>query len=99
VQTAYDSEVQLRHEHLHVAPLLVVETLSRSTALMDRNTKKAHYVRMGVPSYWLFDPPSPARALRWRSSRPRDRGAGPVARRPAALNRHRTGGGWATMVW
>jgi len=69
VQTAYDSEVQpdvlvtrytdLRPKHLPVAPLLVVETLSRSTALMDRNTKKAHYARMGVPSFWLLDPTEP----------------------------------------
>jgi Uma2 family endonuclease len=42
-----------------VAPLLVVETLSPSTALHDRNTKKAHYERMGVPSYWLLDPTGP----------------------------------------
>ncbi len=49
----------LRSKHLPVAPLLVVETLSRSTALMDRNTKRAHYARMGVRSYWLLDPTSP----------------------------------------
>ena len=36
-----------------MAPLLVVETLSRSTQLNDRNTKKAHYERLGVRSYWL----------------------------------------------
>ncbi|MDN5861654.1 MAG: Uma2 family endonuclease [Pseudonocardia sp.] len=69
VRTASDSEVQpdvlvaryvdLRSKHLPVAPLLVVETLSRSTALLDRNTKKAHYARMGVPSYWLLDPTAP----------------------------------------
>ncbi|MGI5131746.1 Uma2 family endonuclease [Pseudonocardia sp. CA-107938] len=69
VQTAYDSEVQpdvlvarfadLRSKHLPVAPLLAVEVLSRSTALLDRNTKKAHYARMGVPSYWLLDPTEP----------------------------------------
>jgi len=44
---------------LPVAPLLAVETLSRSTQLNDRNTKKAHYERMGVPSYWLLDPVQP----------------------------------------
>jgi Uma2 family endonuclease len=69
VQTAYDSDVQpdvlvarytdLRSKHLPVAPLLVLETLSRSTALLDRNTKKAHYARMGVHSYWLLDPTEP----------------------------------------
>lgn len=42
-----------------MAPLLAVETLSRSTHLNDRNTKKAHYERLGVPSYWLLDPVQP----------------------------------------
>lgn len=69
VQTGNDSEVQpdvlvtryddLTAKHLPVAPLLVVETLSPSTALYDRNTKKAHYERIGVPSYWLLDPVEP----------------------------------------
>jgi Uma2 family endonuclease len=69
LQTARDSEVQpdvlvtryvdLTPKNLPVAPLLVVETLSPSTALLDRNTKKAHYERMGVPSYWLLDPAEP----------------------------------------
>ncbi|MCA1673047.1 MAG: Uma2 family endonuclease [Actinobacteria bacterium] len=44
---------------LPVAPVLVVEALSRSTQLGDRNTKKAHYARLGVPSYWLLDPVQP----------------------------------------
>ena len=69
VQTAFDSEVQpdvlvtrftdLRSKHLPVAPLMVAEVLSRSTQLHDRNTKKAHYERMGVPTYWLLDPTEP----------------------------------------
>jgi Uma2 family endonuclease len=69
VQTAFDSEVQpdilvtrftdLRSKHLPVAPLMVGEVLSRSTQLHDRNTKKAHYERMGVPVYWLLDPTEP----------------------------------------
>ena len=69
LRTAHDSEVQpdvlvtryvdLTPKNLPVAPLLVVETLSPSTALHDRNTKKAHYERMGVPSYWLLDPTAP----------------------------------------
>ncbi len=69
LQTARDSEVQpdvlvtryvdLTPKNLPVAPLLVIETLSPSTALHDRNTKKAHYERMGVPSYWLLDPTEP----------------------------------------
>jgi Uma2 family endonuclease len=69
LRTAFDSEVQpdilvtryvdLTAKNLPVPPLLVVETLSPSTALHDRNTKKAHYERMGVPSYWLLDPTEP----------------------------------------
>ncbi len=69
LRTARDSEVQpdvlvtryvdLTPKNLPVPPLLVVETLSPSTALHDRNTKKAHYERMGVPSYWLLDPADP----------------------------------------
>jgi rfaE bifunctional protein nucleotidyltransferase chain/domain len=51
--------VDLTPKNLPVAPLLVIETLSPSTALHDRNTKKAHYERMGVPSYWLLDPTEP----------------------------------------
>jgi Uma2 family endonuclease len=41
---------------LPVAPLLAVEVLSPSTKLVDLNTKKAVYQRMGVPSYWVLDP-------------------------------------------
>jgi Uma2 family endonuclease len=37
-------------------PLLVVEVQSPSTALIDRNSKKAAYERSGVPSYWLVVP-------------------------------------------
>jgi Uma2 family endonuclease len=69
LRTALTSEVQpdvlvarysdLTEACLPVAPLLVVETLSRSTQLNDRNTKKAHYERLGVPSYWLLNPVQP----------------------------------------
>lgn len=69
VRTSKDSEVQpdvivtryddLTPTNLPVAPLLAVEVLSRSTRLHDRNTKKAHYERIGVPSYWLLDPTEP----------------------------------------
>lgn len=69
LRTAPTSEVQpdvlvaryhdLTEACLPVAPLLVVETLSRSTQLNDRNTKKAHYERLGVPSYWLLNPVQP----------------------------------------
>ncbi|WP_163570295.1 Uma2 family endonuclease [Fodinicola feengrottensis] len=45
-------------KNLPVAPLLVVEVLSPSTALNDLNYKKAAYARMGVASYWVIDPVS-----------------------------------------
>ena len=66
VRTASDTEVQpdvlvARYEDLTeaclpVAPLLAAEVLSPSTKLHDRNTKMAHYERLGVASYWLLDP-------------------------------------------
>ena len=69
VRTAEDSEVQpdvivtryadLTPKNLPVAPLLALEVLSRSTRLHDHNTKKAHYERIGVPSYWVLDPTEP----------------------------------------
>ncbi|WP_300008987.1 Uma2 family endonuclease [Pseudonocardia sp.] len=69
VQTAFDNEVQpdvlvarftdLRSKNLPTPPVMVAEVLSRSTQLHDRNTKKAHYERMGVPVYWLLDPTEP----------------------------------------
>ncbi|MEJ2864628.1 Uma2 family endonuclease [Actinomycetospora sp. OC33-EN07] len=46
----------LTRANLPVAPVLAAEVASRSTRLHDRNTKKAHYERLGVPSYWLLDP-------------------------------------------
>ncbi|MDD7936246.1 Uma2 family endonuclease [Actinomycetospora straminea] len=46
----------LTRANLPVAPLLAVEVASSSTRLHDRNTKKAHYERLGVASYWLLDP-------------------------------------------
>jgi Uma2 family endonuclease len=69
VRTAPTNEVQpdvlvaryddLTEACLPVAPVLAAETLSRSTQLNDRNTKKAHYERLGVPSYWLLNPVQP----------------------------------------
>ena len=37
-------------------PVLAVEVLSPSTAIIDMNTKKAVYERLGVASYWVIDP-------------------------------------------
>jgi Uma2 family endonuclease len=45
----------LTEKNLPVAPLLVIELLSPSTALYDLNLKKAAYQRMGIPSYWVLD--------------------------------------------
>ena len=69
VQTSFDSEVQpdvlvaryidLTEKNLPVAPVLAAEVLSRSTSLVDRNLKKAHYERIGVPHYWILDSAGP----------------------------------------
>lgn len=45
---------------LPAAPVLVVEVLSPSTALIDWNLKKSAYERMGVENYWVIDPLEPA---------------------------------------
>ena len=45
---------------LEVPPLLAVEVLSPSTALVDLNLKRAAYEAAGVPSYWIVDPAGPA---------------------------------------
>lgn len=49
----------LTEKNLPLAPLLVVELLSPSTALYDLNLKKAAYQRLGVPGYWILDPQDP----------------------------------------
>ena len=69
VQPSKDIELQpdvlvardedLTDKLLPVAPMLAVEVLSPSTALVDINLKKAAYQRMGVPSYWIIDPLEP----------------------------------------
>jgi Uma2 family endonuclease len=41
---------------IKVAPHLVVEILSPSTAGIDRNIKKDLYERSGVNEYWIVDP-------------------------------------------
>lgn len=40
------------------APDLVVEILSKGTAIYDRGTKKDFYEKYGVREYWLIDPKS-----------------------------------------
>lgn len=44
---------------LPAPPVLVVEVLSPSTALIDLNTKKAVYERLGVADYWVIEPDEP----------------------------------------
>lgn len=45
---------------LPVAPLLVVEIRSPSTAWLDEGRKRSIYEEAGVGSYWLADPVAPA---------------------------------------
>lgn len=45
---------------LPAAPVLTVEVLSPSTAILDLNSKKALYERLGVASYWVIEPDEPA---------------------------------------
>jgi Uma2 family endonuclease len=54
----------LTPKNLPVAPLLVVEVRSPSTALIDLNLKKAVYEKYGVPSYWVVDPDADVPSLR-----------------------------------
>ena len=42
------------------APLLAIEILSPSTAMIDRNLKFTKLQQSGCPSYWLVDPEEPA---------------------------------------
>ncbi len=66
VQLAMDTAVQpnvivtrfadLTYKNLPVPPLLAVEVRSPSTAMIDRNLKRATYERFGIASYWLVDP-------------------------------------------
>lgn len=39
-------------------PKFVVETISPSTAKIDRSVKKARYAQKGVDEYWIIDPRS-----------------------------------------
>jgi len=41
---------------IHVAPLLVVEVLSKTTRRTDLTRKREIYEEAGVPSYWVVDP-------------------------------------------
>ena len=41
---------------IRIVPSLVVEVLSRSTAVRDRDRKRHIFARYGVPEYWIIDP-------------------------------------------
>lgn len=45
----------IKDNGVHGAPDLIVEVLSFSTALRDRNYKKNLYERCGVKEYWIVD--------------------------------------------
>lgn len=44
--------------------ILVVEVVSPSSGLHDRETKRALYARAGIPSYWLVEPDEERPAIR-----------------------------------
>lgn len=46
-------------------PVLVVEILSPSTARYDRTVKRHHYLRVGIPEYWIVDAAAQV-VERWR---------------------------------
>ncbi|HET9255068.1 MAG TPA: Uma2 family endonuclease [Pseudonocardiaceae bacterium] len=50
---------ELTEKNLPTAPVLAVEVLSPSGRLIDLNLKRAHYQRLGTPSYWVLDPDVP----------------------------------------
>ena len=49
-------EVEADPKRLRVAPDLIVEILSESTARNDRVRKPRVYAEFGVPFYWIVDP-------------------------------------------
>lgn len=46
--------------------LLIVEVLSPSTAWIDRQVKRRHYARFGIPDYWIVD--AEQRCIEWYTS-------------------------------
>jgi Uma2 family endonuclease len=46
-------------------PILVVEVLSPSTALNDRQIKRKLFQHLGIPEYWIVDPDA-RQVERWR---------------------------------
>jgi Uma2 family endonuclease len=54
------SREDCQEKGIYVAPLLVVEVLSKSTRRRDLGAKWDIYAEAGVPSYWLVDPREPS---------------------------------------
>jgi Putative restriction endonuclease len=50
---------ELTDKNLPAATILAVEVLSPSGRLIDLDLKRAHYQRLGTPSYWVLDPDIP----------------------------------------
>lgn len=53
-------DADLTEKLLPKALVLAIEVLSPSSVLLDLNTKKAVYERMGAASYWVVDPQQPS---------------------------------------
>ena len=51
-----NGEVERDPHRLKIAPAIVVEVLSRSTARNDRTLKTRAYARFEIPHYWILDP-------------------------------------------
>ena len=58
VYVATDRLALISGRGIESAPTLVVEVLSPSTTVSDRNTKMQLYARHGIPWYWVVDPDS-----------------------------------------
>ena len=54
--------------HVHGAPALAVEILSKSTRRRDERVKRALYEREGVREYWIIDPDRRLVAIHRRTS-------------------------------
>ena len=60
VYVAVDRKGVVSERGIEGPPTLVIEILSPSTRVMDRQTKLDLYARHGVPHYWIVDPDAQA---------------------------------------
>ena len=49
---------QVSDRGIEGSPLLVIEVLSPTTTVYDRTAKAQRYAALGVPHYWIVDPPT-----------------------------------------